>query len=109
MAAEQDQKSWWERNVEDSAAHYYDQQRALVSEYDTVGRLEHDVKVGAMKGAYGFAKGLVVGVADVAAVGYKLYRGDPETSEKAWQITKKVAKESWVATFGGPDEKRDQN
>ncbi|MCM3874997.1 MAG: hypothetical protein NEA02_01115 [Thermoanaerobaculia bacterium] len=107
--AEKTEKSWWERNVEDNVAADYDRQRAQISEYDTLGRLEHDIKVGALKGAYGFGKGLLVGIVDIAKVGYKLYTNDPETAEKTWQLTKKVAKESWIAVGGTPEQKADQN
>src|ERR1700674_2485842 len=109
MADGAGEKSWWERNVEAPTAQYYDDQRKLISPYDTVGLIEHDIKVGALKGAYGFGKGLVTGLVDMAIVGYKLYKNDPETCEKAWQVTKKAAIESWIYTMGTPEQKMDQN
>lgn len=109
MADGAGEKSWWERNVEDPTAAHYDNERKQISQYDTLGLIEHDIKVGVLKGAYGFGKGLVTGLVDIAIVGYKLYTNDPETCEKAWQVTKKAAIESWIYTMGTPEEKMDQN
>jgi hypothetical protein len=109
MAADPNEKSWWERNVEDTVAESYDRQRATIPEYDHLGRLKHDATVGAMKGVYGFGKSLVVGLVDVAVVANKLRTGDPETTQKAWDITKKIAKEAYLSQFGTPQEKLDQN
>jgi hypothetical protein len=109
MAADPNEKNWWERNVEDTVAESYDRQRAAIPEYDHLGRLKHDATVGAMKGAYSFGKSMVVGLIDVAIVANKLRTGDPATTQKAWDITKKVAKEAYLSQFGTPQEKLDQN
>jgi hypothetical protein len=109
MGTDQDEKSWWERNVEDTVSESYDRERAAIPEYDVLGRQMHDAEVGAMKGAYHFGKGLVIGLVDVAVVTGKLMSGDPETYQKAWEITKKVAKEAYISQFGSPQEQMDQN
>lgn len=98
-------KNWWERNVEDRLSEVVDEQRAHLPEDQ---RLQHDIGVGTVKGLYGGGKSLVTGLIDLAGFAAKVYKGDPATLEKVWDVTKKVATEGWIAQFGSPEEKADQ-
>lgn len=106
MSEGDDDKNWWERNVEDGMAELADKERAQLPEDQ---RLSHDIAVGAFKGVYGGGKSLVTGLVDLAAFAVKVKSGDPATYEKIWHVTKKVASEGYIAEFGTPEEKADQN
>jgi hypothetical protein len=108
MGAKQE-TSWWERNVEDPVAAEVERERQMIPPEAVGARLQNDIATGVLKGVYGFGKGLIVGLADIAIVAAKLENGDPETTEKAFQIIKKLGKEAWIAVKNDPAEIADQD
>lgn len=94
--------------TEDVFSDSYDYQRKQIPPWDDVGRVEHDIKVGIMKGVYGGAKSLIGGAIDLLRFAF-----DPQAQQafgqKAWPVAVKLAKETYISKFGTPAEIQDQN
>jgi hypothetical protein len=100
----------WEQHVETPVAEKFDEQRAGMTPEE---RRDYDTKVGMAKGAYHFGKSTLTGLVDVAMYVTNMITGNSDTWGKtvdtAWNLTKGLARETYISQFGSPAEIQDQN
>jgi hypothetical protein len=100
----------WEENVETPVAQKFDENRAGKTPEEL---REYDTNVGAAKGVYHFAKSTLTGLVDVAMYATNMLAMNPETwaqtRDTAWSVMKGLARETYIAYFGSPEEVQDQN
>jgi hypothetical protein len=71
-------------------------------------RDDYDVRVGFLKGVYGFTKSTVSGLIDIAVFAAKVFTGDPATQQKIGDAAIWFAKNAWIAYFGTQEQKQAQ-
>lgn len=96
--------NWWGRNVEARMQSAADSLREQVPEGSL--RLRFDMEVGAAKGVYGFAKGLVMLVPDVIEFAGKLAT-EEQTQKAVLRLSQKVTVNALKLRFGSFESKKE--
>lgn len=98
--------SWWEKNVEERAAAFFEKQREQIPEgWD---RTEFDIKMGVWKGVYSFGKGTLEGLWEVVKLIGRLF-SEVEIWKKIGNFTYEVAKAQYVMQFGSVQQRQELN
>lgn len=94
---------WWKENIEDRSNHLLETLRGKVPA--GFQRVSFDVQVGIGKGAYSFAKELILFVPQLIKLGYRLVT-DEQTQSDALGFGKKLTEFYLALNFGNTQEKQ---